>query len=550
MESPNQAGVKPSGQTGWTLEENTSASTGGRGSYHPFGFVVRLRQDMHERLEKGADGISSSIDFALLDAFSTFFHETLHWWQHIGSTTGFLLSLSPPMQSHINYEGLKFVLEKIGPIKPLVRLTQGPPGSHPSDVETSLNKIVNNWHDLRFNQRILLDPSRLADVLSDPYFESQGHSILIGLANLLLLLGATFDNDHTCVPHPRRWEAATADLRQRRVEGYCFGSTVRTAPIGALHIFEGQARFCQLQYLYLSTGGKMSWDQFRVGGMLSGLYVTAFDTFIRLTGCNWPATPVSSDVLLFLLICDLAINPSDGYPFDIGHFESLIESADPGIRFCWFCSQVAKYPNLREMVSRCDNAGYNEASTILCKSLICETPVGIAQELMKWVSQAQGFAGLLSEETTSNFTDVNLPLRFCFAKHLRFAEQRIRRPEFFCWPAMFFSERKGANVDLKESLEIFNKHQPPFITHPNGEIRPALFQGVSEANIYKTFNDFYHWVLEYHLINQWIAKDGPFDLDFTWMHPLYTPSFTKPFADKAFKERFGVSLDDFSIAAR
>jgi hypothetical protein len=69
---------------------------------------------------------------------------------------------------------------------------------------------------------------------------------------------------------------------------------------------------------------------------------------------------------------------------------------------------------------------------------------------------------------------------------------------------------------------------------------------VPEANIYKSFNDFYHWLLEYNLINQWIVDDGPFDLDFTWMHPLYNPSFTKPFADKAFKDRFGVSLDEFT----
>ena len=54
-------------------------------------------------------------------------------------------------------------------------------------------------------------------------------------------------------------------------------------------------------------------------------------------------------------------------------------------------------------------------------------------------------------------------------------------------------------------------------------------------------------MLQYDLISQWIVGDGPYDLDFTWMHPLYTSAFTKPWADKAFKEHFGVSLDDFKV---
>ncbi|MEI8044742.1 MAG: hypothetical protein WCL11_25245 [Verrucomicrobiota bacterium] len=504
---------------------------------------------MHQLLDQHPGGISQSgtQDFKLLDAFSTYFHETLHWWQHIGSTTGLLLSLSPPMQSHINYEHLKFILQEIGPEKPLERLTQGPPGRYAFDVDACLNRIVNNWHDLEFNRRILLNPKSLSDVLYSPYFESQGHSIEIGLANLLLLLGATFDSDFRTVPHPRSWEAPAADLRNRKVDGYFFGSTVRTTPIGAWQIFEGQARFSQLQYLYLATNGRMSWDEFRRIGMLSGVYVEAFETFLRLTGCKWPSTPIAADVLLFLLICDLAVNPSDGYPFDIRHFESLVESADPGIRFCWFCSQIAKHPNLRDAVEKCDSGGYLEASTHLCKSIACETPVGVARELMKWVSEAEGFAKLLTQESTSSFSEDNLPLRVCFAKHLRFAEQRIRRPEFFCWPAMYFVERKGADVDLQASLDMFNKHQPPFVAHPNGEIRPALFQGISEKNMYETFNTFYHWILQYDLISQWVVGDGPYDLDFTWMHPLYTPAFTRPWADRAFKNLFGISLDDFKI---
>jgi hypothetical protein len=112
---------------------------------------------------------------------------------------------------------------------------------------------------------------------------------------------------------------------------------------------------------------------------------------------------------------------------------------------------------------------------------------------------------------------------------------------------MFLTQRVDATVDLAASLKLFNKHQAPFLTHPNGEIRPALFEGVPEKNIYQAFNSFYYWILQYELVNQWIVRPGAFNLDFTWMHPRYSPQFTKPWADKAFKANFGVSLNDFVL---
>ena len=36
-------------------------------------------------------------------AFSTLLHETVHWWQHVGSTYGLMLSLTYPTQLHGNY---------------------------------------------------------------------------------------------------------------------------------------------------------------------------------------------------------------------------------------------------------------------------------------------------------------------------------------------------------------------------------------------------------------------------------------------------------------
>jgi hypothetical protein len=45
---------------------------------------------------------------------STYLHETVHWWQHIGSTYGFILSLNYPVQSHCTHFDLKRLVEHDG----------------------------------------------------------------------------------------------------------------------------------------------------------------------------------------------------------------------------------------------------------------------------------------------------------------------------------------------------------------------------------------------------------------------------------------------------
>src|SRR5688572_26916450 len=140
----DQFGSQRMPQLGWISSESPFNAGGSRGSYHPFRFLVRLRADMHQLLDQHPGGISKSgqEDVALLDAFSTYFHETIHWWQHVGSTTGLLLSLSPPMQTHVNYAHLQSILSMIGPVKPLTMLTEKPPGTFALDVENNLNRIV------------------------------------------------------------------------------------------------------------------------------------------------------------------------------------------------------------------------------------------------------------------------------------------------------------------------------------------------------------------------------------------------------------------------
>src|ERR1043165_3846329 len=101
----------------WRLGDDLYSNSSIRGLYSPMQFVVRLRQDYHELLNSGPTGVLKPGDVSTeaLFAFSTFFHETVHWWQHIGSTTGLMLTLAYPAQSHVNHRYLLNTLQTFGP---------------------------------------------------------------------------------------------------------------------------------------------------------------------------------------------------------------------------------------------------------------------------------------------------------------------------------------------------------------------------------------------------------------------------------------------------
>ena len=102
---------------------------------------------------------------------------------------------------------------------------------------------------------------------------------------------------------------------------------------------------------------------------------------------------------------------------------------------------------------------------------------------------SQTLKDLLNEEETSYFRNENLPVRICFAKHLLYAADRVERPEFFCWPAMFMADHGIWAVDLSESRRLFSRHQPLFLATLNGGIRPALFGDRPIKNVVHAFND-------------------------------------------------------------
>jgi hypothetical protein len=89
----------------------------------------------------------------------------------------------------------------------------------------------------------------------------------------------------------------------------------------------------------------VEWDTFRGLRILHGVYEAAFKEFPLRAEIEWPNSINHPVVALFLLVCDMAINPGSGFPFDpFPGFQSFIDDTIPGIRFTAIAQTIRREP--------------------------------------------------------------------------------------------------------------------------------------------------------------------------------------------------------------
>ena len=531
----------------WGFSDDLYHPVGTRALYNPLHGVACLGNEYREWADAGSwrrVQVTGKDDRLL--AFSTYFYQTLHWWQRIGSTTGLMLTMGYPAQSQSNPPLLLEVLRAVGARKSLRSFIATQPHRLPQGSRCALDQLLRAWHNLEFSRRMILDPLRLQGVISSPFFECVGQSLASGLIGALSLLSALFDPELKFLPDYRRWGPEFEHLKKKKVRGFYHGTDLSVAPLGARRLFEGQARFNQFQLLHLASNGRLNWEDFTRLGLMEESYLEVFRRFLEWADLDWPNTPVEPAACLFLLLCHLAINPCDGYPFEVGHFESFVQGHDPTFRFSWFCQRVAEEPALKRIVRRCTKDEFLEVSTGLCRSLGCRQPVEIGQQIQSWVRQVPALQQLLRQDESFTFPQDNLPVRVCFARHLRFAQDRANSPEVFCWPAMHLVEPPAGVEPSARALELWNRHQPLFLADDAGAIRRQGASGPAAAELPQAFRDFFSGNVLNDVVRQWLVTDGPFDLDYAWLSPSCSARATKALVEPAFQTTFGASFDSFS----
>jgi hypothetical protein len=491
------------------------------GMYETMRFVLRLSPRNHELMETiEADGFESGpISSETIQAYSTYIHETIHWWQHVGSTSGLLFSLSYLAQSHSSMEQLREVLTTFGPKKSLkgwadkVLLKEG---DSAQAKLASANIAVNNALDVEYYKAYAYDPrASIKWMIDQNHFESVGHTYFIVYGQLVGLIGDVIDPELSALPKITGWDVEIRRLNSEKVEGYYWRSPVR-----------------------------LPCTEWRQMGYLSGIYFEAFDAFLRLSESEWPDQMSDPIIGLFLLVCDLAINPTRGMPLDIDSFEDFILDVDVGIRFTRLSLAVKALPHLKTAVKHFSREEYIAISNDLIGETGYDHPLSGLQAVMQWGETALGLAKLMEEHRTFEFERTNLPIRVFVSHFVAFCTDKFETPEFFCWPGKYMSGGGGE----KNVRELWLRHLSLFSDRgdKNG-VYPRRWPNRSEAAVMKTFNRFYGTMTLYDLTRQWILKDGPFVYDYRWLSENYSQKHADAWANDTFKQIYGVTLDEFEI---
>ncbi len=511
-----------------------------RGSYSTMQFVLRLRDDIRDALENADEG-----SFEKIQATSTAMHENIHWWQHIGSNFGLLYTLAYPAFTHVSNDNLKNLISQGITFKSLLKYDRQYYAKYQKADIPDLNIILNNFYDIQYAKEFAFDNTRLKTIVKDKrFFLNIGHCYHILWSTTIHTIAATIDQGYKFLPKTEQWVERFRKLDEDRVPGFYIDSSMGISPIGIRAIFEGQAIFNQMQFLSIANRD-LTYNDFEISGMLHGIYKEAFDLFIHVTGYDKPINMIEPIVGLFLLVCDIAINPNNGFPLEIYDFNNFITKNDPGIRFVYLCVSIAKNPEKFEnSINEYSKKEYIELSKELSESIGCKCPYESIDTVLQWENDKE-VKKILEDESELKFPPENLPIRLMFAKYFRFQEDKKRFPNVLCWFG-YHATSVHSNVEFETVDSLYKKHHALFMDDSDGEIKPTLFEGKKEENIMESFNMFYKFNIIYDIVLRWVHEEGEFKLDYKWIANERAKSFI-PIIKEEFEKQFKISIDMIKV---
>lgn len=481
-----------------------------RGSYSPQRYAVLLNKKIHNIL---MDASIPDTDFRKAEAFSTYLHETIHWWQHIGSYSGFVCSLFSPAIAHLTSGDIKSLWADGMLQKSIIALAR----NMPLDSDDRINRILNNSMDFSFAYKFIMDPQNCQKIFKDAYYTSVGHFMYMMWSSVSRILKSTFEEETPFFVDSDKWYTAFAKARVEKNPRSYFGNDILLPPFGMKAIFEAQARISQLQYVEIGSGLALGYEDFHKQGQFNGVYGEALKFYIDLFELTDIQSMLAPEINLFLLICDVALNPTEGFPNPVSDMDSWVLTTAPGNRFAILCSKIkTDYMYLLTRITKCSDDDYREVSRILHGMLDCFDSI----QSMEFVANS-GFASsvmqqLLNEESSSKFSPKNMPVRLLTAKFIRFQQDKVKHPSFFCWLGIHMTslfETDGGDA----SLSLFNKHKALFSGNEHDQIRATIFDHLDLESWHTAYEEFYTWLSIYDMTLQLIFDDGPFEYDYDWL---------------------------------
>lgn len=509
------------------------------GAFDPLNFMIRMSPQMQLTIRGNEHAVRGKADVSadLLSASGTYFHETFHWWQIVGTTFGFVDALSIQSQANTTIG----VLQQYPPkqlVKPLCDV-------HMIDQQAidglPLNKAVNAWMDIEFAHALAHAPQRLGELQSRSFFESPGHSFYY-LYHDFCNLFSHYDAGHKLFPNPLEWLQALDALKAANTPSYARGAPCLAAELGMLDIMEGQARILELRYLARATGVQ-DWAYYEQAGYLGPLYRKALDYFSAQTGISVAQGPLSSAVNLFLLVCDIAMNPATGYPAQIRRHEWLYRDTHPGLRFTRLCLLIGRFKGLADVIQTPDRANYDALSAELCRPFGWRTPAQIAQTITTQVDTIPTLSALRAQADSLDYGEQALHLELFLSLHLRHMRSKAESPEFFCWPDAFFESNASGPLVAQlanANMQYFNRHTAPFEWFESDQkIHPNINLGQHETRREWVTVQYFLRRAALDVVRQLSAKVGPFDFSFFWNNDPDNAPFVTAMVEQAIGMRLG-----------
>ncbi|MEQ4620036.1 hypothetical protein ABN056_02145 [Providencia vermicola] len=536
----------------YSTNEESNTYNNALGTYNTEDFTIRLAYFIHDKLENLETGnlSFSNIDVDTLRAYSTYFHETIHWRQHIGSTSGFILSLIMPFQYTAIEQSLKIVLKEIGPIKSLKQYYYNNVKTNtPTDeLFINLNNIFNNFYDMLHYKNLVINPKIITQEMHEEFYLSYGHATAYTYINLLDQLSYFFD-DKDKFKINNKIESLKKLISSQQgspyVEFNAFKENNKVIPpLGVKQIYEGQARFLQLQLLYFSNKNLFNIEYFKDKDLLSGIYGDAFELYLKIIEHDFPEDFGDSIIAIFLIVCDLAINPSTAFPLEIEHDDSFFFDAIPGIRFYDLCNEVKNLINSNENISIKDYSKdeYDRITSLLCENLCYPKPNFFLNKIINWKNENKKISEIIDEEIDYSFKDEFYQVRFLFSKFITFSQDKLNSPEFFCWTGACSA---GKNVN-DEYRKLTEKYKAPFINQKDLDVYAASIDNINENNLEKMKDSFTLMNIISNLTRQWINNDGDFKIDFIKeINGKYSYDELYQSYSLIFKNHFGVDFEQF-----
>jgi hypothetical protein len=234
-----------------------------------------------------------------------------------------------------------------------------------------------------------------------------------------------------------------------------------------------------------------------------------------------------------------------GYPEDILDYEGFIVDISPGIRFIFGAKIINENPKLRVKLSTLSKESYEEVSQAICHPLEWKTPLEVAQIIASYKKSLPKVTIFEQNISKGILEEGSIPVRFYFLKHVNYMLDKIKYPEYFCWPAQHHIHLYGDSLDdFRKAKPVYDKHRPPFIkAHKNWAIKTNLGDAISPEAQVKIVSTYFRYQTAYDIIRQLISRKGPFSFDFNWIDPEITPSEYHDWIKNKLTEVLSLDLD-------